>query len=136
MDPAFLTTVMTAAAGALSAGATSGLTEVTGSAVKDVYERLKKAISRSAPDDQRATVDSTVMLHEGDPEAFSSAMTTVLSSAGVAEAKDVVSLAQRLAQLVQMPPQSSGTSYTFNGNIDAPHAVFGPVGSQIHVGRS
>ncbi|MFV0459876.1 MAG: hypothetical protein ACK5MT_14020 [Actinomycetales bacterium] len=136
MEPVVITSTLAAAAAALSAGATAGLTEVATAAIRDAYERLKEAIGRGAPSSDQATLTTTVALHESHPEEFEAALTALLGQAKLAELEEVQELTQALQRLVGTDTaKCSGLNYTFHGKVVAPNATFGPGGATYHVGR-
>jgi hypothetical protein len=92
MDP--ITLIVTA----LAAGAASGITESTSSAVKDAYATLKALVRKRLIG--RTGAELVLARHEQAPETWQAPLEAVLGEAGADRDTDLVAAAQALLRLL------------------------------------
>jgi hypothetical protein len=96
---------------ALLAGATTGVGEAAGSAVKDAYVGLRDAVKRKLAD--RPAAGSAVEEYTADPDNWEPALTAYLKQAGADRDEALLSLAQAVMARADPAGASSG-KYSVN----------------------
>ena len=96
---------------ALAAGTAAGMSETATTAVKDAYQALKaltgKALRRSRPESDQATVDSQL----ADPAAHHDELVAALTEAGIEAHPELIDAAQRVLDLVD-PQYAAKSKYS------------------------
>jgi hypothetical protein len=107
---------------ALTAGITAAVKDVSGEAVKDAYQGLKRLVRRRLAGDAAAEV--ALDKHADKPEVWEAPLKDALSQAGADRDKEIVAAAQRLMALVE-PEQAAAGRFTVNVSGDVQGLVQG-----------
>jgi hypothetical protein len=92
--------------GALAAGATTGLTEVSGSAVRDAYDRLREAVRRRFVGNKPAEV--ALQEHADDAETWEPPLRKYLQALDVGADGELMETATRLMALIDARGTQAG----------------------------
>jgi hypothetical protein len=101
--------------GALAAGAGSGLTEATSSAVQEAYHGLRDRLRRRFAGKQSAEL--VLAEYEQDPQTWEQPLREAVAGTGAAQDAAVVEAAQRLLGLLDAAGSAAGKY-----QVDASHA--------------
>lgn len=107
---------------ALATGATTGLQQTAGTAMKEAYNGLKALIQHkfaNQPKAQAALVD-----YEDDPDTYEKPLRKALSANHLEEDDEILAAAQRLITLVQ-PQQAGMGKYTIQNTGSVQGQVIG-----------
>jgi hypothetical protein len=111
---------------ALAAGASTGLKDAAGEAIKDAYDGLKSLLKRKLGDQPAAEV--AIDKHEEAPEVWEKPLQDELGKSGVADDEEVVRSAQKLLALVDPAGARAGK---YNVTITGGKGIV--VGDHAHV---
>jgi hypothetical protein len=116
MDP--ITLIVTA----LAAGATAAVKDVSGEAIKDAYQGLKRLVRRRLAGDTAAEV--ALDKHADKPEVWEPPLKDALSQAEADKDREIITAAQRLMTLLE-PEQAAAGTFTTNVSGDVQGLVQG-----------
>lgn len=112
-------TITMAIVAALTAGATSGLTEVAKATITDAYQSLKNVIKKKIGD--KSDVITSIEVLEAKPQSVGRQQTLNEESvdAHLAQDHDILQAAQSLLKLIKAEPSGERHVQQVTGNLNA-----------------
>ena len=100
---------------ALTAGATTALSETAGTAIKDAYQALIALLKKKFTDDPKAKV--ALESHAEDPKTWQKPLEKSLKESGAVKDKEIIEISKKIIAIAQTANSTSKYNVKIEGDV-------------------